>query len=170
MALEPLELTDGTRLWSRPIRADDEERLLDFHTRLSSDTIYRRFFSAHPRLAPGEVHRFTHLDYDDRFALVGVDEDGRIMGVGRYDRTPGSDSAEVAFVVEDTIQGRGLGSALLARLAREARRHGITRFEAQTLVDNHKMLGVFRHAGFRETTRLVDGIVMVTLDLREPNA
>lgn len=163
-----VELQGGLRLSIRPMHADDEQRLVDFHAGLSADTIYRRFFSAHPRLAASEVHRFTHLDYEDRFALVAVDSDGRMVGVGRYDRPPGSDHAEVAFVVADALQGRGLGSALLARLARIARRHDIRRFDAQTFVDNQKMLGVFRHAGFRETTRYSDGIVVVTLELDEP--
>jgi RimJ/RimL family protein N-acetyltransferase len=160
-----LTLADGHRVRIRRMRADDEQRLVDFHGRLSADTIYRRFFNAHPRLAPAEVHRFTHLDYRDRFALVGIDPDDRIVAVGRYDRTPGTDTAEVAFVVEDALQGHGLGGELLRTLAAVARTHGIRRFEAQTFVDNLRMLAVFRHAGFEETTRISDGLVNVILDL-----
>ncbi|HEV2368898.1 MAG TPA: GNAT family N-acetyltransferase [Acidimicrobiales bacterium] len=158
-------LADGRTVRIRPIRPDDEERLVDFHSRLSADTIYRRFFNAHPRLTPAEVYRFTHLDYRDRFALVCVDDAGRILGVGRYDRAPGTDTAEVAFVIEDALQGQGLGSQLLRRLARVAVTYGIRRFEAQTFVDNVRMLAVFRHAGFDETAHLVGGLMNVTLDL-----
>ncbi len=90
-----------------------------------------------------------------------------LVAVARYDRVPGTDSAEVAFVVSDAHQGRGIGTALLAHLASAARERGITRFVATTLVRNRKMLGVFHSAGFEETTRVDADVVNVEL-LIEP--
>ena len=149
----------------RPIAAEDEERLAEFHSRLLPETVYLRFFSAHPRLSADELHRFTHVDGRDRFALVALDEADRIIAVGRYDRYPGADTAEIAFVVDDSHQGHGLGAELLRRLVPVARSNGIRRFVADTMVGNHKMLGVFRQSGLPEKVVLQDGLFHVLLDL-----
>lgn len=164
-----LTLPDGRAVSIRRMASDDDDRLVEFHGRLSPETVYLRFFSAHPRLLPAEVNRFTHLDQHDRVALVAVDRQGRIQGVGRYDRLPGTDEAEVAFVVADEMQGQGLGRELLARLAPIAREEGIRRFVAETLVGNQPMLKVFRASGLAARTRLADGVMHVTMDLEGAN-
>ncbi len=82
-----------------------------------------------------------------------------------YDRPPGGDEAEVAFVVQDEFQGRGLGTVLLEHLASIARRHGIRRFIADTLSDNHRMLSVFREAGFARKYSRASEVVRVVLDI-----
>ena len=139
-------LADGAPVHIRPIRPSDAAGLLAFHRGLSAETVYRRFFSPHPTLSQREVERFTTVDYRDRFALVATLE-GDIVAVARYDRE-GPETAEVAFVVSDAHQGRGVGSLLLEQLAAAARERGIRRFVADTLVSNTPMLGVFRDAGF----------------------
>jgi RimJ/RimL family protein N-acetyltransferase len=139
--------------------------LADFHSRLGPETVYLRFFNAHPRLSSHELYRFTHVDGRDRFALVAIDEDDRIIAVGRYDRAPGADDAEVAFVVADPYQGHGLGTELLRRLVPVARSNGIRRLVADTMVGNQKMLGVFRQSGLPELVTLEDGLFHVLLDL-----
>ena len=106
------------------------------------------------------------MDHHTRVALVAELGD-RLVGVARYDREPGTDSAEVAFVVSDEHQGRGIGTVLLEHLAAAARERGITRFVAETLAHNRQMLGVFRAAGFAERTRIEGGVVHVEL-LIEP--
>jgi len=131
-----------------------------FHESLSTRSVYRRFFFAHPRLSPGEVERFTTVDYVDRMAFVVVDG-VRIVGVGRYERLQGSDEAEVAFVVTDVYQRRGIGALLLDHLADVARTHGITVFIAQTLSENRDMLGVFLASGFPVVTSSEGGTVSV---------
>jgi len=159
-------LSDGSTLHLRPIRPEDADRLVELHSRLSPTTIYYRFFSYHPRLADKEVARFTQVDYTDRMAFVAVAGPGRVVAVARYDRVPGSDSAEAAFVVDDPYQGKGLGTLLLEHLAAYARAHGLRRFVADTLADNRVMRDVFRHAGFAETSKFDGGVVRITLDLR----
>ena len=149
---------DGLRYSVRPIRPDDGERLVEFHSHLSPHTCYFRFFSYHPVLNEGEVERFTHVDYDDRVALVAVVDD-RIIGVGRYDRRPGTDEAEVAFVVADALQHHGIGSLLLDQLVEIARAHGIATFAAETLCENRAMLDVFVHSGYPVTQEIEWGTV-----------
>jgi acetyl coenzyme A synthetase (ADP forming)-like protein len=149
---------DGATVHVRPIRPDDGDRLVEFHGRLSPETVYRRFFGARPRLPAAEVERFTHVDYHDRLALVAEHAD-ELIGVARYDRVPGTGDAEVAFVVSDAHQGRGLGTLLLEHLAAAARNRGIARFVADTLVSNTGMLRVFGHAGFTVERTYDQGIV-----------
>jgi GNAT superfamily N-acetyltransferase len=157
-------LADGGTIHVRPIRPDDGERLVRFHAQLSPQTVYLRFFSPHPQLNDKEVDRFTHVDYEDRVALVAEDGDD-LVAVARYDRVAGTDEAEVAFVVRDDHQGRGVATLLLEHLAAMARDRGIGRFVAQTMLQNQRMLSVFRDAGFNRTTSSADGIVQVVLQI-----
>lgn len=150
----------------RPILPGDAERLVEFHSHLSMHSTYLRFFTFHPRLSPAEVERFTHVDYRDRLALVAESGD-RLIGVGRYDRAPGSDEAEVAFVVADEYQHHGIGALLLDELARAAREQGIATFVAETLEENRTMLDVFFHSGYPTTSRTEYGTVSVRFPIAE---
>ena len=157
-------LSDGGTAHLRPIRPTDTSALVELHGRLSPETVYFRFFSAHPVLTDEEVQRFTNVDYVERMALV-AELDGRMIGVARYDREPGTDEAEAAFVVADEHQGRGLGSLLLEHIAATARAAGISRLTATVLPMNQRMLGVFRDAGFVRKSQFEDGVVSVVLDI-----
>jgi GNAT superfamily N-acetyltransferase len=154
-------LADGSVAHLRPIRPDDADALVAFHESLSPETVRLRFFNARPHLAPAEVARFTQVDNHDRVALVALMA-GTLVAIGRYDRLPGSSVAEVAFVVADAYQGHGLGTVLLEQLATAARICGLNRFVAETLPHNHRMLEVFRDAGFPESTQYEDGVVKVS--------
>ncbi len=156
-------LRDGVTCHVRPIRPDDAAQLVAFHSRLSPQTIYLRYFAPHPRLSARDVERFTHVDYDDRLALVAVKDDA-IIGVGRYDRVADG-AAEVAFVVEDAYQDLGLGTIFLERLAQAARERGIERFVADVLPRNARMLDVFAHAGYAVDRTLKDGYVTASIDI-----
>lgn len=142
-------LKDGGLARLRPIRSDDAIGLEAFFSRLSRDSIYQRFFRAKQRLTSEELVYFTTLDYDTRMAFVVTSGD-HLIGVGRYDRLPDQPTeAEVAFVVEDGHQGRGIGTHLLVQLTAYARACGIERFVAWVLADNYPMLRVFRNSGYR---------------------
>jgi GNAT superfamily N-acetyltransferase len=126
--------------------------------------VYRRFFSFHPELSPDELHRFTHVDHRDREAIVASDGT-EIVGVARFDRGPDPSVAEVAFVVADSWQGRGLGSLLFRRLAERARAVGVRVLMAETLPDNTAMLAVFHHGGLPWTSAFGDGVVQLEMQL-----
>jgi RimJ/RimL family protein N-acetyltransferase len=138
---------NGLSLRVRPIRPDDAELLVRFHAGLSSDSIYRRYFSLHPELSEPEVRRLTQVDYVERFAFV-IQSGGDLVGVGRFDRIPACAEAEVAFIVTDGYQHQGIGLLLLDHLADEAWSLGITAFTAETQADNRSMMGVFAASGF----------------------
>lgn len=159
-------LTDGGTAHLRPIRADDADRLRALHSRLSQETVYNRFFSFRPVLSDADVARFTQVDHDDRVAVVATLH-GEIIGVVRYDRLPGTQNGEVAFVVEDAHQGRGLGPVLLEHLAAAGRERGIVRFTADTLPTNRAMLAVFRTAGFGVHRVLADGYVELSFPIQQ---
>lgn len=157
-------LRDGRTARLRAIGPDDAEALREFHSGLSEQTVYFRFFAPHPELTEQELRTFTEVDQVDRVALV-VTMRGAIMGVGRFDRIT-SDEAEVAFVIRDDLQGLGLGSLLLEHLASVAREKGITRFVADVLPANGRMLATFRYAGFAMEQTYDEGVVTLSLDLQ----
>jgi RimJ/RimL family protein N-acetyltransferase len=137
-----------------------------FHERLTPGTTHNRFLSLHPHLSATELEWFTSVDHHDRDALVALDGDGEIVAVARFDRlAPGSTTAEIAFVVGDWWQHRGVGGALFDRLAARARELGVTRFVADTLASNQAMRAVFRHRGIAHRESLEGGFVRVTIDL-----
>jgi len=145
--------------------ASDRSALVEFHGRLSPDTVHLRFFGAHPRLSEREVDRFTVVDYHDRMALV-AEVDGALVAVGRFDATDRDGEAEVAFVVADKYHHRGVGTLLLEHLAVAAQARGIRCFVADTLAQNGPMLDMFRAAGFLVTSHRVDlGVVQVTFPI-----
>ncbi|MEO7979961.1 MAG: GNAT family N-acetyltransferase [Sporichthyaceae bacterium] len=156
-------LRDGGTAHLRPIRPTDADRLRRFHSRLSDETIYYRFFSLYRDLSDRDVEKFTVVDHHDRAALVATIGD-EMIGVVRYERV-GPDEAEVAFNIEDDHQGRGLGTVFLEHLAAAARERGISRFVADVLPANRKMLHVFSDAGYVVDQGFEDGVARVSFDL-----
>lgn len=157
-------LKDGRTVELRPIEPTDEERLEVFHSKLSPETIRRRYFTPHPHLTPRELHRFTNVDGDERLAIVGLC-DGELVGVGRYESITGTSDAEGAWVVRDDHQGLGLGTVLARAVAEEARKHGKRRLIAETLADNIPMRRVLLHLGLPASQEFRDGVVEVALEL-----
>ncbi|QXC62165.1 GNAT family N-acetyltransferase [Aquihabitans sp. G128] len=157
-------LSDGGTMAVRPIRPDDAERILAFHERQSPESIYFRFFSPRPRLSERDVERFTHVDYVDRMAFVGLIGDD-LVGVARYDRHRARSDAEVAFFIDDDHHGRGMATVLLEYLAAAAREVGISGFTASVLPQNRKMLGVFTQAGFTARSHFEEGVIEVELGI-----
>ncbi|GAA4527877.1 GNAT family N-acetyltransferase [Brachybacterium paraconglomeratum] len=162
-----IALRDGSAAHLRPILPTDADALQDFHQRQSEHSRYLRFFAAMPKLSRRDLERFTHVDHQDRVALVAL-VGAEIIAVGRYDRTEPR-SAEVAFNVSDSRQGTGLASVLLEHLAAAARERGINEFTADVLPQNTKMIKVFTETGFDVARVLDDGVVMVSFRI-DPTA
>ncbi|MFF8909747.1 bifunctional acetate--CoA ligase family protein/GNAT family N-acetyltransferase [Streptomyces olivaceoviridis] len=165
-------LRDGGTARIRPITVDDADRLVSFYEQVSDESKYYRFFAPYPRLSAKDVHRFTHHDFVDRVGLAAT-IGGEFIATVRYDRigTDGmpasapADEAEVAFLVQDAHQGRGVASALLEHIAAVARERGIRRFAAEVLPANTKMIKVFTDAGYTQKRSFEDGVVRLEFDL-----
>ena len=97
-----------------------------------------------------------------RFLTEGGEE---IVAAGRYIREPGRNTAEVAFLVQDEWQNKGMGSHLLRFLARCARKSGITQFRASVLRNNKAMLNVFHSSGYHVYIKLDEDVYNLTIDL-----
>nr|WP_294696012.1 GNAT family N-acetyltransferase [uncultured Friedmanniella sp.] len=152
-------LADGGVARLRPIVPADAEKLVAFYERVSPESKYLRFFAPYPRLSARDVKRFTEVNYVDRVAFILTLGD-EMIGVGRFDRTD-DDRAEVAFLVEDAHQGRGIAQLLLEHLAEAARERGITCFQAEVLPENRRMAQVFVDAGYRVSKGMEDGVLSV---------
>lgn len=159
-------LGDGEPATIRPIRPDDAPALLAFHERQSPESRYRRFFSPKPTLTEAELEHFTNVDFVDRVALV-IESHGEMLGWASYERWPGRDDADSAFMVDDAHHGKGIATLLLEHLAAIATSNGIDHFTAEVLADNRAMLAVFSRAGWPLERRYDSGVIEVDFPLEE---
>ncbi|HRD62971.1 MAG TPA: GNAT family N-acetyltransferase, partial [Nocardioides sp.] len=156
-------LRDGKTAHIRPIRAEDAELLVQFYERVSERSKYYRFFSPMPYLSDRDVTRFTQVDHDQRVAFV-LTLQGQMIAVGRYDVVKAGE-AEVAFLVEDQHQGRGIAQILLEHLAQAGRERGVERFVAEVLPDNQRMIQTFRDAGYRVVSAYDEGVLQLEFSI-----
>ena len=152
---EPVALGDGTVVDLRPVARDDAPGIAAFVDALTEESAHRRFLGAKRRLTRTELRYLTEVDHRDHEALVALDRrTGALVGVARYIRaTDRSDTAELAVVVGDAWQGRGLGRAMLARLTRRARANGIRHGRALVLAQNAPALRLLATLGDHRTSR-----------------
>jgi len=156
-------LRDGSTVRVRPVRATDEPAIRAFLETISPESIAFRFFGM-PDLSWVTAWAID-VDYADRFALVAESGTPRsIVAHAAYVRED-EDRAEVAFLVADAWQGRGISTILLAHLAGLAEQHGISTFTAQVLPANHRMIEVFRESGFPVDMRSTPDAIEIELRL-----
>jgi len=147
-------MKDGTTVTIRPIRPEDEPLMVKFHETLSDRSVYLRYFgslSLKTRIAHERMIRICFGDYDRELALVAEvkgPEGPQIVGVGRLNRASATDDAEVAVLVTDAYQNRGLGAELLRRAVRVAREEGIRVLTSEMMADNLAMQVISKALGF----------------------
>jgi acetate---CoA ligase (ADP-forming) len=156
-------LRDGSTVHLRPIRPDDDGRLLDLLHRMSADALYYRFLSV-PRIDREKAQEMVRVDTERQRVLV-AEYAGTIVATAGYYLSGHPDSAEVAFAVADSWRGRGIGTRMLECLADIGRRGGIRTFDAYVLGENRRMMDVFLESGFAVSRRLDRGVFHVSLDL-----
>ena len=147
---------DGTPVTIRPIRPEDEPLMVQFHHTLSERSVYLRYFcslSLSTRVEHERLVRICFASYDRGFALVADrmnPETGQheVLGVGRFSALNRTE-AEAAVLVSDKWQGRGLGTELLAGVARVAREEKFQRLCGEILRDNLPTQAIFKKVGFR---------------------
>jgi acetyltransferase len=153
---------DGTYVSIRPVRPDDVQLMQEFVKALSPKTKYLRFMSGVRELPPAMIARLTRIEYGRDMALLALVSDRdveRQVGVVRYVRAPDGESAEMATVVADDWQGRGLSRHLLTQLIDIARASGLKTLSADILTVNKPMLALSRALGFELDDPLGDGAV-----------
>ncbi len=152
----------------RPIRADDATRLVALYDHLSRDTRYQRFFSIMQRLPPNWARFLANVDYESRLALVveSPDDPDTLIAVARYEPAGEPGVAEVAFVVQDGWQDRGVGTVLFGTLLAAAELNGIRRFRAWVLADNRRMLDLITRFGHVSQREIDQAVIELTFTAR----
>ena len=161
--MRPAVLRDGTLVTLRGIRPEDESALTALYERLSPQTAYQRFFTVMRRLPPNWGHILANVDYDRRLAIVALGPEGTLIGVARYVYDDPSHEAEIAIVIEDPWQSRGLGTLLLGELLAYAEGKGIRHFRAYVLADNVRMLKLLRRSTRIVERKLESGVLSLLL-------
>jgi acyl-CoA hydrolase/GNAT superfamily N-acetyltransferase len=162
-------LEDGTQINFRPIGPTDEPRMRDLFYALSQETIYYRFMTYMKRIPQKQIQNFVYVDHRNEVAIVGTLPEAHgedIIAIGRYYLDPRTNRAEVAFVVRDEWQNRGIGSFVLRHLITIARRNGIAGFTAEVLRENKAMQHVFNKSGCKVSSRLNDNVYSFELEFQ----
>ncbi len=167
-----VRLRDGAEIVVRPIRPDDKDAIVAGFESLSPESRYRRFFSPLQKLTRRDLAYLTEVDHHDHEALIGFDAESREpVGVARFIRADEPAEAEVAVVVVDHWQRRGVGTALLERLVERARQESIERFVALVLSDNREVVDLFQSlAPDRESRTSASGNLELVIELPEAGA
>ncbi|HKH99492.1 MAG TPA: bifunctional acetate--CoA ligase family protein/GNAT family N-acetyltransferase [Candidatus Sulfotelmatobacter sp.] len=150
------QLKDGTPVTIRPIRPEDEPLMVQFHTTLSERSVYLRYFCSLSLSARVEHERLVRIcfgSYDRGFALVADRKNPdtgqhEVLGVGRFSAINRTE-AEAAVLVSDRWQARGLGTELLAGVARVARQEKFRKLHGEILRDNLPTQAIFKKVGFK---------------------
>lgn len=149
-------LKDGTKLNVRPIRPEDEPEYVRFHATLSDQSVYRRYFfplTLESRVQHDRLTRMCFIDYDRQMALIAErpssgDSAVEMVGVARLIKIPGKNAGEVAVIVGDAYQRRGIGSVLVQRLIQFAKDEKLDVLTASFLAENQPIARLFRKEGF----------------------
>jgi GNAT superfamily N-acetyltransferase len=160
----------GLDLLLRPVKLSDEPLLKDFFYSLSNDSMYRRFISTRLDMHHDRLQPFVVIDYTKEMVILAIlqhEETELIVGMAQYLIDETTHTAEVAFVVRDDYQGKGIGAALLTYVTYLARKSGLHGFTAAVLMENRQMLQLFENAGFNIEKRTDGGIYELTMSFRE---
>jgi acetyltransferase len=163
----PWTMKDGTPVAIRPIRPEDEPAMVKFHATLSERSVYLRYFhlmNLSQRVSHERLTRICFIDYDREMALVAERRnphtgESEILGVGRMTKVHGANDGEVAVIVSDNWQGRGLGKELLGRLCKVGADEKLTHLVADILPDNRDVMRICEKLGFSLKHSLEDEVV-----------
>ena len=158
----------GVKIFLRPIKSGDGARYKDFLLSLSNQSVYLKFFRL-IRLTDDFVERLVNVDYFHQMTILALTEpegDERVLGMARYDLNKEKVTAEVAFAVRDDHQNQGIGRELVAHLTAVGKKRGLNGFTAQVMVDNRRMMHLFRSLegkGYTVQVRMEAGIFYLNL-------
>jgi len=161
-------IADGTEVLIRPVKPTDEDEIRELFYSLSEQSVYHRFFSRPKGMPHRSAMPYVNIDYEKDMAVVAISPEAsgdKIVSIGNYFRTNKEDKvAEVAFLVRDDWQNRGMGKALLAQLIDIAKTRGIREFVASVLPTNKAMLSVFHTSGYKLRIRFEEGVYSIAFN------
>jgi len=161
-------LKDGTEVFFRPVKPTDEATLSDMLYSLSQSSVQTRYMGRTISFPHKDVQQLTNIDYSQDVSIVGTvggDVNDQIVAIAQYYLDPKSQAAELAFLVKDEWQQKGLGTFLLAYLTQIARQRGVKRFYAKVLPTNKAMLAIFHSSGYGVKTEFDGEVYSVSYDL-----
>jgi acyl-CoA hydrolase/GNAT superfamily N-acetyltransferase len=162
-------LKDGTQIFFRPVKPTDEPALSEMLYSLSQESVKTRYFTHTVTFPHKDVQKVTNIDYQNDLAVVGVVPgpagDEEIVAIAQYFLDPKTGTAEVAFIVQDEWQQKGMGSFLLAYITQTARQRGVKRFYATVLPANKAMLNIFTNSGYKVETEFDGDAYSITYDI-----
>lgn len=148
---ENVLLKNGKGIFLKPASISDKQRVTDFMSRLSQDSLRMRFMASVSQVSEKVIDELCHSNFIETgclLAINGEDPNSKVVGLANYISIGNNRAAEVAFLVEDKYQGLGISTILLERLAGIAAANGIIEFEAEVLPENQQMINVFKSSGF----------------------
>ena len=161
-------LRDGTEIFFRPVKPTDEASLSEMLYSLSAESVQRRYMTQTMAFPHKDVQQLTNIDYRQNLTIVGTVpgvSGEQIVAVAQYFLDPKTQAAEVAFLVQDEWQQKGMGTLLLDYLTRIARQCGVKRFYAKVLPTNKPMLTIFHNSGYNVNTEFDGDVYSITYDL-----
>jgi acyl-CoA hydrolase/RimJ/RimL family protein N-acetyltransferase len=161
-------LRDGTEIFFRPVKPTDEEALSEMLYSLSEESVQKRYMTRTMRFPHKDVQKLTNIDYQQDIAIVGTVPSAsgeQIVAITQYFLDPKTQSAEVAFIVQDEWQQKGMGTFLLDYITRIAKQRGVKRFSAKVLPINRPMLAIFYNSGYKVNTEFDGDVYNITYDL-----
>jgi len=164
-------LRDGTEIFFRPVKPTDEPALSEMLYSLSEQSIQTRYFTHTMAFPHRDVQQLTNIDYYQDLAIVGVVPSvsgEQIVAIAQYFLDPKTQAAEVAFIVQDEWQQKGMGTFLLDYITQIAKQRGVKRFYAKVLPRNKPMLTIFHNSGYKVNTEFDGDVYSITYDLTKP--
>ncbi len=148
-------LRDGTEIFFRPIKPSDEPPLAEMLYSLSEESVRTRYMARTMAFPHRDIQHLTNIDYKNDVAIVGVVpgvSGEEVVAIAQYFLDPKTQAAEVAFLVQDEWQQKGMGTFLLDYLTKIARQRGVKSFYAKVLPSNKAMLSIFHNSGYKVNT------------------
>ena len=164
-------LKDSTEVFFRPVKPTDESALSDMLYSLSTESVKKRYFTHTKTFPHKDVQKLTNIDYDQNLAIVcvvpGPEGAEEIVAIAQYFLDPKTQVAEVAFIVQDEWQDKGMGTELLDYLTRTAKDRGVKTFYATVLPINKAMLAIFYNSGYNVNTEFDGDSYSIKYDLKK---
>lgn len=163
-----LTLSNGEKIFVRPILPSDKNLVIEFFDRLSPESVYHRFLQQLKSLPKDILYRFTHVNYPSEFALVGLTkEEGKdaIVAIARYAYITRHENTEFAVTVRDDWQHQGIGTALLKKVFDVAKENGITHFIGRTYPDNKFIMKILAGFGIEAKASMKNDFFEININL-----